>query len=965
MSCLETIFLIHHSHTDIGYTHDQPILWDLQRRFLNEAIAAAEMWMATDADHSFRWTVETTRPLVHWLRTAKDRDIERFLKLERDGRIEVTGMPLNITPLYDQDEMIEGLLPVARLRNEFGISIRYAMNCDVNGQNWPLADLLLDAGIEAMSMAINTHFGGYPLNRPCAFNWQAPSGRILPIWNGFPYESGYRFGIGRDESDFENHYLPALEKRLLESGYALPILMLQSFHPFGDNGSAYPEFSRFIRRWNAAGKKPRLIMATPSMWWEALADYQWQLTTHGGDWTDYWNFGCISSAHEQAINRRNRFRLRSADAATTIACAFDTSDGIEPTESHGNWTCTYSLNRDKAWGAVMLWDEHTWGAECSVSQPWAEDTLTQWHHKASTAYRARSLSTMLQRDAFAEIARYIGHDAGGDIVLFNPLPFPRTIAGALREGVMEPRGPADDPTAGRHWQDRDRDDCDSISVHGESASSMATGAPTAPAWFLPPTEVPGFGYRRIARNACVATPRSSESWTMNGSKDQTLLENSRYRLELDAANGGVKSWYDITLGREWVDTTYETGFGLFVRERLDESRIPSELQKSPAAARKQLFEIDFQSRSLERDAVWKPDWPRQYSYTGKPVQTTVHRYPHGIRGLQRLPRDDGRGDVVWSVFLPDFEDYIHFEAWWHMTDDPWPESTYLVFPFRIDHPEARYDVGGQAVRADVDQIPGSCRDYFTVQSWTDLSNADHGVTIASPENPMVQLGSFSFGRKRSSIRLNRALFVGWITSNYWDTNFRASQPGLVHGSYFIRPHLGQFDEASAHRFGAIAATSQPIAQHTGERPVHDDLPRPLPETGSFLELPGSQGVKTSILVLSVKPADNFRRVVVRLLNAGERAETARIADGLLSIQGAETIDLLEHPIADGTNSSLTDTTRGTASEPLPITFRNGEVEVEIPARRVASLLLTLSRTPTHGESGNGAADQSGAGPDNR
>ena len=34
------------------------------------------------------------------------------------------------------------------------------MNCDVNGENWPLVDLLLDLGIEGFTMAINTHFGG-------------------------------------------------------------------------------------------------------------------------------------------------------------------------------------------------------------------------------------------------------------------------------------------------------------------------------------------------------------------------------------------------------------------------------------------------------------------------------------------------------------------------------------------------------------------------------------------------------------------------------------------------------------------------------------------------------------------------------------------------------------------------------------------------------------------------------------
>ena len=55
------------------------------------------------------------------------------------------------------------------------------MNCDINGQNWTLADILLDAGIEGFSMAINHHFGGPPHPRPNVFLWQAPSGRVLSL----------------------------------------------------------------------------------------------------------------------------------------------------------------------------------------------------------------------------------------------------------------------------------------------------------------------------------------------------------------------------------------------------------------------------------------------------------------------------------------------------------------------------------------------------------------------------------------------------------------------------------------------------------------------------------------------------------------------------------------------------------------------------------------------------------------
>ena len=42
MSNINTLYFIHHSHTDIGYTHDQPIVFDLHGRFLDEALRLAD-----------------------------------------------------------------------------------------------------------------------------------------------------------------------------------------------------------------------------------------------------------------------------------------------------------------------------------------------------------------------------------------------------------------------------------------------------------------------------------------------------------------------------------------------------------------------------------------------------------------------------------------------------------------------------------------------------------------------------------------------------------------------------------------------------------------------------------------------------------------------------------------------------------------------------------------------------------
>jgi len=52
---LDEIWILHHSHTDIVFTLDQPILWEMQRRFIDTAIDAAEEYADDSGPDPFRW----------------------------------------------------------------------------------------------------------------------------------------------------------------------------------------------------------------------------------------------------------------------------------------------------------------------------------------------------------------------------------------------------------------------------------------------------------------------------------------------------------------------------------------------------------------------------------------------------------------------------------------------------------------------------------------------------------------------------------------------------------------------------------------------------------------------------------------------------------------------------------------------------------------------------------------------
>lgn len=907
---IETIYLVHHSHTDVGYTHDQPVVWELQSRFIDAALDLAEAGAERDGPDAFRWTVETTAPLRRWLATAPERQVERLQRLERAGRVEITAMFANITPLYDLAQLVESLQNVGRLRRDYGLRVDHAMNCDVNGQNWTLVEALLDAGVSGFGMSINEHFGGSPLRRPNAFWWEGPSGRRLLTWNGWHYMMGNQLGLGTSLERFQQR-LPEALAHLREIDHPLPALMVQTTHPFGDNGSAFPGLSAFVRAWNAAGDGPRVVLATPRQWWAAVRAHGDRLAVHRGDWTDFWNFGCISSAREQAVNRRSRSRLLAADALSALLPAVaargrtPAGQGVLADDSPARRSDP--VLRAQAWEALNLWDEHTWGADVSVGQPENPDTAAQWVHKAHCAYLAHSLSGLMLRDAAAELARRLPRGDDEALVVCNPLPWARTVAGPVPARVLEPRGTADDPTATRHYQDRASD---------------------APRQWLPPTEVPGFGYAVVSRSALLpvehlppgALPDAlgptvgaaggnplaggpPPAASARGVSEAAVVENHRHRLTFDRQTGGIVSWIDRRLERELVDGTAGWPMFGYVHESVADTAHPSP---------RQLLWRGDASPVRAAGRGWQGEWRARRRGPEAVIRHACRRLPGGWEVLQHLRAPGAAGLVAQRTYLPDHADHVVFEAWWEMGLETRPEATYLAFPFQLPGAAPRLDIGGQAVRPGLDQLPGSVYDYFTVQRFAAWAGPEAGVIVATPDNPMVQLGGFHFGRGRREFEPpERAMLLGWVTNNYWETNFRAHQPGRVSARYCVLPYAGPFDESAAHRFGAAMACP----------PVFQGLQEPaatpsLPGSGSWLRLP-----QQPVLVTAIVPAPEGA-LTLRLWNASDSPAEARIAGGVLSLVSAAEADPF-----------------GEARRPLELAA--GEAVLRLAPRRPATVRLEV------------------------
>lgn len=829
---INEILFVHHSHTDIGYTHPQPVVMELHRRFIDEALDIAERTADYPDDARFRWTCEVTGGTMDWWVHATNADRDRFLAAVKRGQIEVAGMGWHMTPLMDHSMVLDVLKPLKFFR-DLGIPVRSAMNTDVNGLPWGVVDALLDHGITGISMAINEHYGHALKPWPRAFNWQAPGGRTITAYNGFIY------GVTSDRSlqiptnmDEARARVPRWAKKWEATGYPHPFLMMQITNVrYHDNGSPQPALPDFVRNFNEGNASTggiKLRMGTISEFFDRVRQQPAEtMQTLRGDWTDWWNFGAGSTAHETAQAMRGQ---RDLDAATGL-------DAWHPGEEPRR----RAMLHDTARKGLALYAEHTWGADRSISQPWSPETRTQQLLKLATVAEGASVARMLRRDGLERL----GMDAGGDeptLLLYNPHGF--AVKQSVRLPYLPPMADAPDPKRGFGLEDLVPTGPSSHRIQRQDV--VTSDLPEHGAYYTDPVEVPPLSY--------VTIPAARAAVMANGSlsaKDG-VLSNGRLTVMLDP-NGGLTS---LKLdGTEYAGAAREhLKFGVPVLERV------------ASGVRTDMFDqVDLESPDWH--LAWHRDWQAE-RFSGKLVETTEAVERGNARIVQRfeLPNGD-KVDVLYRLVGEEL--VLHVEA--TVTKQPIvePHALYLPMPTALTEGwEAHYETGGAVVKLDDEQLPYASRHYITAQRFVRIADATSELAVACPDAPLWQVGGYTFGRfgdPDGRVARERPTLVAWLTNNYWSTNFQADQGGQSKYRYTLAPSPRREIGASAQ---AALAYAQPLASH-----VYADRGPVRSTAGSLLDL------KLGGLLLSrLETAGDG--VALTLLNPGDDAVEAAIGPGL-------------------------------------------------------------------------------------
>src|SRR5258708_1361843 len=571
MAEIRDILIIHHSHTDIGYTNFQDTVFALQRDYLRRAMDLAERYADGAPGEQFKWTSETTILTENLLRHASASETDRLVALHQRGLIDFGGMFCNWTPLATTEILAQSLQVAARLRHDYGLDIRYGMNCDVNGQSWGLVELLLDAGFDGFSMAINRVMARDPQPRPIGFRWAGPSGRTLTVWHGEHYGFGQHLGIPPIQKPSGWAYeveaargpVQAYLDGLTASGYPHDFVHFQITSTFmWDNGSPHEELVRFVRDWNGRGWQPRMRLVSLAEFFERLGAQT--LETHAGDWTDWWSHGVASSAFETALTRQNHGRFF---AARTLSAVLQGQ----------NQPPAFPRNEDElAWRGLALYDEHTWGSHDAVSHASSPTARGQWYRKAVYAYEGEAAVLRLMQHAQRNLAARLPQSADLQACVFNPLPWARRVPIYLPS--LTPTG-WEAANLERQLEQSSPQSASAALVDYGVVDLPPCGYITIPVRLEPEIPVPTFHDAseqakvreprftpHVARGLQATTGVKSDGWT---------LENRYYRLQINSTTGAIHSLISLSSGREWVDSGVAWGLGEYVYET---NRSPRERQ---------------------------------------------------------------------------------------------------------------------------------------------------------------------------------------------------------------------------------------------------------------------------------------------------------------------------------------------------------------------------------------------------
>jgi alpha-mannosidase len=743
-----TVYVLPHSHHDLGYTDLQANIEEKQMRNISLGIDLARKTADYPEGARFVWNLEVLWGADLFMRRKSQAEKDELIDAVKRGWIGLNGMYANeLTGLCRPEELLQLFRYGTQLGSQCGVPVHSAMISDVPGYTWGTITAMAQAGIRYFSAAPN---------------WFDRIGRLMVEWQDKPFWSispsgkekvlvwipwtGY--ALSHLERAMSVGWVGKYQDRLDSVKFPYEISYIR-WSGHGDNAAPDGEICEFIKTWNQQYEWPKFVISSTGDAFSAFEKrHGSELPQFKGDLTPFWEDGAGSSALETRLNRNAADRLVQAEALQAMLPA-GTYDAADFTE---------------AWRNILLYSEHTWGASRSVSDPEAPMSKQQWDVKRQFAVNAERQSEDLVGKA---LRIYANGTETALIDVHNSSSWARTEVVVIS---------AEMSSRGDHVKDH----------RGAPVASqrLATGELA----FLA-SDVAAFGCARFHLSG-----EKPHRPTKAASVKDGLLENGIVRARIDAVTGNL-----IELGLEGkTQNLVDTSNGEAANEYLFfEGSDTTQMQKSdtvkitveepgPLVASLRIESAAPGCNSLVRRVrlTAESDWIELSNIVDK-KRAAIVPHPENADLAREFSQHGGKESVQFAFPFAIPRGMMHIDV-----------------PLAVIRPEADQLPGSCKNWLPVGRWIDVANEGQGV-TWVTLDAPlveVGGITATMPgsqRDPNVWLEHIRPTQK----------FYSWVMNNHWSTNYRAYQEGPVEFRYALRPHSG-YDPAAASRLAI--GMSQPL-----------------------------------------------------------------------------------------------------------------------------------------------------------
>lgn len=735
-----TVFIVPHTHVDIGYTDFQGKVAEGQAAALEEA----EDLIASTPD--FRYATDGSWNVEQLVNARSGAGQKRLFDLVRAGKL---GVPVDyfnlLTGYASLETLYRSLFYTKHLSATEHIPFSYATTTDVPSYSAAYATVLATSGVKYWAVGGNQDrapvLTGEEWNQLSPFWWKGPDGHKVLFSYSWSYSHIGRFFSLQPTNEAIHASLPMFLAQFDRAEYKPDAALMYGAQ--NENTALHPELANFVPGWNHAYAYPTLKYALFADYFDYISrEYGDQLPVRSGDLGSYWEDGIAADAFYAGVDRQNQADALSVEIAS--AAAHDVNAEYVPPKEEIR----------AAWNHILLFAEHTWGAGNSVSQPDSMQSAQQLAVKDNFATQARFELDDIKHRSMFELTRAIRVPNGG-LVVFNALNWDHSgfVEADLKEGEA----------------------IEDFKLHQDVAFEVMSKRDNVLHVRFMATDVPAVGYKCYQIHA--ANKATAELVTSLADS----IENEYYRIVVDPATGAVKSILDKELKRDLVDASSPYRFGEYLYVTGGD----------PAG--------DGQTQMIHPNkALPAANLTIHRAVSGKCLGAEKTPWGELIRLQAANVNTPG---VALEIRLFNSQKKIEFDYIVQKNATRAKEAVYFAFPTAVSHPRFAYSAQVGWVDPVQDILRGGDTEWFSVQHWMAAYDAGLSVSVAPVDAPLATFGDINRGAWPVKLDPKSATMFSYAMNNYWHTNYRAAQGGEFHFRYVVTSDR-VFNPAAFTRMGA-------------------------------------------------------------------------------------------------------------------------------------------------------------------